>query len=54
MSTKTKKPATARTPRAPKMSKSAAGVEGANKTARLRKAALAEINGRLADGKQDH
>ncbi|MBK9189960.1 MAG: hypothetical protein IPM33_13540 [Phycisphaerales bacterium] len=54
MSTKTKKPATTRTPRAPKMSKSAARVEGANKTARLRKAALAEINGRLADGKQDH
>ncbi|MDP1661464.1 MAG: hypothetical protein Q8L55_06070, partial [Phycisphaerales bacterium] len=54
MSTKTKKPATTRTPRAPKLSKSAARVEGANKTARLRKAALAEINGRLADGKPDH
>jgi hypothetical protein len=47
MSTKTKK---ARTPRAPKMSKSAARAEGAAKTDRLRKAALAEIKERL-DGK---
>jgi hypothetical protein len=57
MSTKTKKPAKPRTPRTPKMSKSAARAEGAAKTDRLRKAALAEINGRLvggADGKQDH
>ena len=48
MSTKTKK--------APKtrMSKSAARAEGAAKTDRLRKAALAEISGRLAGGKQDH
>ena len=51
MSTKTKKPATTRTP---KMSKSAARAEGAAKTDRLRKAALAEINDRLAGGKQDH
>jgi hypothetical protein len=51
MSTKTKKPAKTRTP---KMSKSAARSEGAAKTDRLRKAALAEIDGRLADGKQDH
>ena len=54
MSTKTKKPAKPRTPRTPKMSKSAARAEGAAKTDRLRKAALAEINDRLADGKQDH
>ena len=54
MSTKTKKPAKPRTPRTPKMSKSAARVEGAAKTDRLRKAALAEINDRLAGGKQDH
>ncbi|MBN8597250.1 MAG: winged helix-turn-helix domain-containing protein [Planctomycetes bacterium] len=51
MSTKTKKPAK---PRTPKMSKSAARAEGAAKTDRLRKAALAEINDRLAGGKQDH
>jgi hypothetical protein len=44
MSTKTKKP------RSPKMSKSAARAEGAAKTDRLRKAALAEIKDRL-DGK---
>lgn len=44
MSTKTKKP------RTPKMSKSAARAEGASKTERLRKAALAEIKDRL-DGK---
>ncbi|MCC6319883.1 MAG: winged helix-turn-helix domain-containing protein [Phycisphaerales bacterium] len=44
MSTKTKKP------RTPKMSKSAARAEGATKTDRLRKAALAEIKNRL-DGK---
>jgi hypothetical protein len=36
------------------MSKSAARAEGAAKTDRLRKAALAEINDRLAGGKQDH
>ncbi|MCC6427176.1 MAG: hypothetical protein IT435_10195 [Phycisphaerales bacterium] len=54
MSTKTKKPAKPRTPRTPKMSKSAARAEGAVKTDRLRKAALAEINDRLAGGKQDH
>ena len=51
MSTKTKKPAK---PRTPKMSKSAALAEGPAKTDRLRKAALAEINDRLAGGKQDH
>jgi hypothetical protein len=51
MSTKTKKPAK---PRTPKMSKSASRAEGAAKTDRLRKAALAEINDRLAGGKQDH
>ena len=51
MSTKTKKPAKTRTP---KMSKSAARAEGSAKTDRLRKAALAEISGRLAGGKQDH
>jgi hypothetical protein len=54
MSTKTKKPAKPRTPRTPKMSKSAARAEGAAKTDRLRKAAIAEINDRLAGGKQDH
>jgi hypothetical protein len=54
MSTKSKKPAKPRTPRTPKMSKSAARAEGTAKTDRLRKGALAEINGRLADGKQDH
>ena len=57
MSTKTKKPAKPRTPRTPKMSKSAARAEGSAKTDRLRKAALAEINDRLAGGaggKQDH
>ena len=54
MSTKTKKPAKPRTPRTPKMSKSTARAEGAAKTDRLRKAALAEINDRLAGGKQDH
>ena len=47
MSTKTKKPAKTRTP---KMSKGAARAEGAAKTDRLRKAALAEIKDRL-DGK---
>ena len=46
--TKAKKSRTA------KMSKSAARAEGAAKTDRLRKAALAEINDRLAGGKQDH
>ena len=51
MSTKTKKPAKTRTP---KMSKSAARAEGSAKTESLRKAALAEISGRLASGKQDH
>lgn len=51
MSTKTKKPAK---PRTPKMFKSASRAEGAAKTDRLRKAALAEINDRLAGGKQDH
>ena len=54
MSTKTKTPAKPRTPSTPKMSKSAARAEGAAKTDRLRKAALAEINDRLAGGKQDH
>jgi hypothetical protein len=54
MSTKTKKPAKPRTPRTPKMSQSATRAEGAAKTDRLRKAALAEINDRLAGGKQDH
>jgi hypothetical protein len=54
MSTKTKKSAKPRTPRTPKTSKSAARAEGAAKTDRLRKAALAEINDRLAGGKQDH
>ena len=54
MSTTTKKPAKPRTPRTPKMSKGAARAEGAAKTDRLRKAALAEINDRLAGGKQDH
>ena len=44
MSTKTKKSGTPRKPRTPKMSKSAARAEGAAKTDRLRKAALAEIN----------
>jgi hypothetical protein len=47
MSTKTKKAAK---PRTPKMSKSAARAEGAAKTDRLRKAALAEIKDRI-DGK---
>jgi len=47
MSTKTKKAAK---PRTPKMSKSAARAEGAAKTDRLRKTALAEIKNRL-DGK---
>ncbi len=47
MSTKTKKSGTPRKPRTPKMSKSAARAEGAAKTDRLRKAALAEINDRL-------
>jgi len=36
------------------MSKSAARAEGAAKSERLRKAAIAEIAERLADGKQDH
>ena len=40
--------------KAPRMSKSAARAEGAAKTERLRKAALAEIGERLAGGKQDH
>jgi len=44
MSTKTKKPAK---PRTPKMSKSAARADGAVKTDRLRKAALAEIKDRI-------
>jgi hypothetical protein len=47
MSTKTKMSGTPRKPRTPKMSKSAARAEGAAKTDRLRKAALAEINDRL-------
>ncbi|MBX3404491.1 MAG: hypothetical protein KF699_13860 [Phycisphaeraceae bacterium] len=51
MSTKTKKP---RTPRTSKMSKSAARAEGAAKTDRLRKTAIAEISDRLAGGRQDH
>ena len=37
-----------------RMSKSAARAEGAAKSERLRKAAIAEIAERLADGKQDH
>ena len=53
MSTKTNKPAKPRPPRTSKMSKSAARAEGAAKTDRLRKAALAEISGRLAGGKED-
>jgi len=40
--------------KAPRMSRSAARAEGAAKTERLRKAALAEIGERLAGGKQDH
>ena len=40
--------------KAPRMSKSAARAEGAAKSERLRKAAIAEIAERLADGKQDH
>ncbi len=44
MSTKTKKPAK---PRTPKMSKSAGRADGAAKTERLRKAALAEIKVRI-------
>ena len=51
MSTKTKKSPKTRTPA---KSKSAARADGAVKTERLRKAALAEISGRLAGGKQDH
>jgi len=47
MSTKTKKPAKPRTLRTPKMSKSAARADGAVKTDRLRKAALAEIKDRI-------
>ncbi len=40
--------------KARKASKSAAPATASAKTERLRKAALAEINNRLADGKQDH
>ena len=40
--------------KSPRMSKSAARAEGAAKSERLRKAAIAEIAERLADGKQDH
>lgn len=40
--------------KSPRMSKSAARAEGAAKSERLRKAAIAEITERLADGKQDH
>jgi molybdopterin-guanine dinucleotide biosynthesis protein len=40
--------------KARKASKSAAPANASTKTERLRKAALAEINNRLADGKQDH
>ena len=40
--------------KAPRMSKSAARADGAAKTERLRKAAIAEIAERLADGKEDH
>ena len=47
MSTKTKKPGKPRTPGTQKMSKSAARAEGAAKTDRLRKAAIAEIKDRL-------
>jgi len=57
MTTKTKKPAKPRTPHTPltpKMSKSAARADGAAKTDRLRKVALAQIHDRLADGQQDH
>lgn len=49
--TTTKKPSATKSPR---MSKSAARAEGAAKSERLRKAAIAEIADRLADGKQDH
>jgi len=48
MSTKTKKPRTT------KVSESAARVQGPARTERLRKAALAQIQDRLAEGKQDH
>lgn len=40
--------------KSPRMSKSAARAEGAAKSERLRKAAIAEIADRLADGRQDH
>jgi hypothetical protein len=40
--------------KSPRVSKSAARAEGAAKSERLRKAAIAEIAERLADGKQDH
>jgi hypothetical protein len=40
--------------KARKASKSAAPAKSSTKTERLRKAALAEINDRLANGKQDH
>lgn len=40
--------------KSPRMSKSAARAEGSAKSERLRKAAIAEIAERLADGKQDH
>jgi len=48
MSTKTKKPRTT------KVSESAARAQGPARTERLRKAALAQIQDRLAEGKQDH
>ncbi|MCE7974820.1 MAG: hypothetical protein DYG92_10955 [Leptolyngbya sp. PLA1] len=48
MSSKSKKPRTV------KMSKSAARAEGAARSDRLRKSAIAEISDRLAGGKQDH
>ncbi|MBL9149445.1 MAG: winged helix-turn-helix domain-containing protein [Phycisphaerae bacterium] len=50
-STRTKKPSA---PKSPRMSKNAARADGAAKTERLRKAAIAEIAERLADGKEDH
>ncbi|MFO0826720.1 MAG: HTH domain-containing protein [Phycisphaerales bacterium] len=49
--TTSKKPSATKSPR---MSKSAARAEGAAKSERLRKAAIAEIAERLAEGKQDH
>jgi hypothetical protein len=57
MSKKTTTPKTTKqnaSKKAPRMSKSAARAEGAAKSERLRKAALAEIGERLAGGKQDH